>query len=422
MIRVSVREDMTAAGGFAEVLPVAAPEDLGKLPGRKLSGTGDLLLAVAPSAGEELLRETERFAAFLNFFLRSLGELSKELEEYNAGLTDGDCRPQVGESLAEFARMNGGGKCIRGTLAKLGYSLFSGRTDTAYADGLAQAFEIIQTSILIHDDIIDHASLRRNKTTIPYSYLARWRAAGKELPPAEAMDTANSMALCAGDLGIFLSLRVLLRAYREDSRLPRLMDYFNTAILNTIQGEIIDVALPFEEKHGLSRESDLYQSIIDIFRLKTSWYTVTGPLCAGALLAGCGERELGALEEFCEAVGVAFQIKDDIMGLFSREAALGKDVGSDAAEFKQTLFYYFMRTREALYPRLLEYYGRPLRREELAALQDLLRDCGALAYAEGEMQRCFQRARDLLEGVEFLPEEKKDLLYGLLTFLRYRDK
>ena len=215
---------------------------------------------------------------------------------------------------------------------------------------------------------------------------------------------------------------MLLRAYKEDPRLPVLADYFITAMLNTIKGEIIDVALPFEEKHGLSREDSLYDSIIDISRLKTSWYTVTGPLCAGAIMAGCDGASLKTLEEFGENLGVAFQIKDDIMGIFSEEAPLGKNVGSDAAEFKQTLFYEYMRTREALYPKLLGYYGRKLTAQELAELQALLKDCGALDYVESEMNRYFQNAREILDRMDFLPEETKDLLYGLLIYLRYRKK
>lgn len=352
--------------------------------------------------------------AFEAFYRRVKSRLEGKLATFNAGISAEGPR-HVREAMGEFARLNAGGKLIRGALAGLGCALFDHGPED-YSDGLSLAFEIFQTAILVHDDIIDHAALRRGKPTIPAGYTARWpRLAG-------AGDTANSMALCAGDMGLYLANQQLVLAYGADPCFPRLFRYYNDVILNTIRGEMIDVALPFEERHGLSEDRDLHDSIIEIYRLKTAWYTVTGPLCAGAILGGCREAELGKLEAFGESLGIAFQITDDILGIYAEEAALGKDVGSDAAEFKQTLLYEYARRDSAAYKQLLRYYGRPLTGAELEEVRRIFRDCGALDYAREQSERYYAAAAKALEEMDFLPAEKRALLEGLTDFLREREK
>ena len=418
MIRLSVHGDSAVPGGDRTQVSVRTRSDLRLLMDRDLFAHRDILIRVPQEAEAGLARDAARFAAFLNFFQTAIRELTEAMEAYNARLVQSD-EVHVRFSLSEFARMNAGGKSIRGALAKLGCALFDGTRDST---GLALAFELFQTAILIHDDIIDHATLRRNKPTIPCGYAARWQEAGSPLDRAETRHTADSLALCAGDQGFFLALQVLAQSYREDRQLYKLVDYFNAMALKTVQGEIIDVALPFEEKYAITREIDRYRAIIDIYKLKTAWYTVVGPLCAGATLAGCEDAALHTLETFCENLGIAFQIQDDIMGLFGEEAALGKAVGSDATEFKQTLFYSYMCQDEEAHRQLLRYYGKPLSVEDLLALRRLLERSGALAYVEAEMDRYYGEAQRVLDGIDFLPEEKKDLLYGLVYFLRYRNK
>lgn len=417
---ITVHGGPAAGSAAGEQVTLRTRYELGALMDRALRQGGDLLVRVPPEAEADLARDAARFAAFLNFFRRAIGELSAAMEACNARLSEAP-EAHVRFNLSEFARMNAGGKTIRGALAKLGYALFAG-DETEAGNGLALAFELFQTAILIHDDFIDRATLRRNKPTIPCGYLARWESAGRPLDGDEARHTANSLALCAGDAGFFLAHQLLAESYREDPRFPALAQYYNAMALKTVQGEIIDVAMPFEEKYGISRETDRYRAVIEIYRLKTAWYTVVGPLCAGALLAGCGDENLHRLEAFCENLGIAFQIKDDIMGLFGEAATLGKAVGSDATEFKQTLFYSYMCQDEERYRQLLRYYGKPLSVPDLLALRELLQSSGALAYVEGEMERYYAEARRLLDEIDFLPPEKKDLLYGLVLFLRYRNK
>lgn len=137
-----------------------------------------------------------------------------------------------------------------------------------------------------------------------------------------------------------------------------MLKYFNQVIINTIQGEVIDVILPFEEQKFCSNEDDLVDSITEIYRLKTAWYTVIGPLCLGMILAGGADENIKKIEGFAENLGIAFQIKDDILGIYADEDNIGKNVGADITEFKQILLYAYIRNQKEYFSNLLRYYGK----------------------------------------------------------------
>ena len=164
--------------------------------------------------------------------------------------------------------MNGDGKFLRGCLIDLGYKLTK---NDDYAKTLSLAYETFETSILIHDDIIDNAHLRRNKETIHETYKDEFKKYN-----VENDNTNTSLALCIGDLGFFYTNEMITKKYKNDKNLAKLLSYYNNIVIKTIKGEIIDVALPFIEKND--KEHTLHEEdIMEIYRLKTSWYTVVGP-------------------------------------------------------------------------------------------------------------------------------------------------
>lgn len=222
------------------------------------------------------------------FFKDSRERLHRKMQNFNQGICN-QSEKHISQNISEFARMNCNGKFIRGALVNLGYNIL--KSDIEYSDDLALAFEIYQTAILINDDIIDHASLRRNQPTIPVHYMNDWEAKGIEIK-RNAYDVANSMAICAGGLGMCYANQKVAEAYSRSDNLGILLKYFNQVIIKTIQGEIIDVILPFEEQNFRSKEDDLVDSIMEIYRLKTAWYTVIGPLCLGMVLAGGADEDM----------------------------------------------------------------------------------------------------------------------------------
>lgn len=357
--------------------------------------------------------------AFLRAFFASRKRLSDKMDQENHSYL-ADVEPHIRENVAEFTRMNSGGKFFRGALVNIGFSLFSSE-DIAYSDQLALAYELFQTAILIHDDIIDHATVRRNRITIPESYIHRWENNGY-VRTNEMTDTANSMALCAGDTGLFLSIQKIVSTYADSPELAKILQYYIDVVIKTIKGEVIDVILPYKEKQKISLSHDVYNSVLEIYKLKTAWYTVIGPLCSGAILGGCSVEHLRLLEEFAEYLGIAFQIQDDILGVFRDTEAIGKDSGSDIAEFKTTILYSYVKNREEYSSELLKYYGKPVSPESIIAVRDIFVSSGALSFAKEKMDDYLNKSLLMLNKMDFLSEENKELLYGMILYLKTREK
>ncbi len=369
--------------------------------------------------------------AFARFYRESARHLKTEIGRYNRKMKK-DGNPIIAQMKEDVADLNAGGKLIRGVLVLLGYRIArgikdGGPADIAYADGAALAFELFQTGVLIHDDIIDNADTRRGKTTIQRRYAARSLARGL-VSPSEAGALGDSAAICAGDYGLYLANLALAENYAGDKCLPDLIRYFDTVILDTIRGELLDVMLPAEladpeldpaEAAELRRES-----ILSIYKLKTAQYSVVGPLHLGMILGGAPKKALKELDAFAESLGIAFQIKDDILGVFADADKLGKDVGSDIAEKKQTyLSMYVENERPDLAGELARWYGQPDAGDEaVEQVRRIFRESGALAYAEAEMEKLFLAAEKKLFLMRDVLPEDKAVLDGLIAYLRGRKK
>lgn len=369
--------------------------------------------------------------AFTRFYKESARRLTKEIGRYNRKMKK-EKNPIIAPMKEDVADLNSGGKLLRGVLVLLGYriarNLVSGETkDTSYADGAAIAFELFQTGVLIHDDIIDNADTRRGKTTIQRRY--EKRLAERQLAEgAAALKTGESAAICAGDYGLYLANLELAEAYAGDKCLPDLIKYFDTVILDTIRGELLDVMLPVEiadpeldpaEAAELRRES-----ILAIYKLKTAQYSVVGPLHLGMILGGAPKRAMKDLDTFAENIGIAFQIKDDILGVFADADVLGKDVGSDIEEKKQTYLSMYVENEAPAYAaELAKYYGQPdADAETVERVRCIFRESGALAFAENEMEKLFMAAEHKLITMKDLLPEDRAVLTGLIAYMRGRKK
>ena len=378
---------------------------------------GNYVFQVNTDKDSEVMLQSYQLLSFMIFFKNSRERLSGKMQNFNREICN-QSEKRIAENISEFTRMNCNGKFIRGALVNLGYSIL--KSDIEYSDDLALAFEIYQTAILISDDVIDHASLRRNQPTIPVHYINDWETKGIEIK-RNAYDVANSMAICAGGLGMCYANQRVAEAYSRSDNLGFLLKYFNQVIIKTIQGEVIDVLLPYEEQNFRSDEDDLVDLITEIYRLKTAWYTVIGPLCLGMILAGGADEDIKKIEGFAENLGIAFQIKDDILGIYADEDNLGKNIGADITEFKQTLLYAYIRNQKEYFSNLLQYYGNEnLTYEDVKAIRDLFSKSGALGYAEQEMNRYFKLAIESLKSMKFIPEEKETILFGLIWYLKLR--
>ena len=319
----------------------------------------------------------------------------------------------VVDATNKFINMNSGGKYLRALLIDLGYKL---NKDSDYALKLASSYEAFQTSILIHDDIIDNSCFRRSKETISYSYK-------KEFEKFNSNDNIhNNLALCIGDLGFYYVNEYILDNYKDNKNFSKLFSYYNNIVINTIKGEILDVYLPFIEEYDKNNKLK-EEDIMEIYKLKTSYYSIVGPFVLGMILSNSRDADIKEMENILEGVGIAFQIKDDILGIYSSNEILGKPVFSDIEEFKQTILYSFIKINKKEYlNELLKYYGKKdLTENDAIKVQKIIEESGFLQYATAKMNNLFNLAKRQINLLQ-INKEIKNILLGLIVYLELREK
>lgn len=356
---------------------------------------------------------------FLMDYIKIKDLCEKQMSNYNDIYSMEDNR-LLQEAMDQFVLNNSNGKYLRAFLVSLGYHSF-GKNDDEYIP-LSLALEIFQTSILIHDDIIDKALVRRGVPTIPVRYNKIYSDAlkdGKDFYN-ERESISNSMALCIGDLGLYLANQMILKKYSNNSNLGDVLGYYNDIAIMTCKGEMLDVILPFYEKY-YGDVSDLENQIFDIYRLKTGWYSVVGPFVLGSILAGVKGDKIHMLEDALMNLGVAYQIKDDLLGIFGTEEGLGKSVYSDVEEYKQTILYYYVINTEYK-DEFLELYGTEMNIEKSEKIKEILDKSGAKKYAVDTMDKLFQESFNDILKLDFLDSHYKKILLGFAEYLRVREK
>ena len=366
------------------------------------------------------VKKMEVLYEFLKYYLSVKDKLNLKMEDYNSLFVKGYSNRFLEEALEQFVSSNKGGKFLRACLIALGYQSFGNEDDNYLALGCA--LELFQTSILIHDDIIDKADKRRGLDTIPVKYQKIYGDPIKEGNDFEGKrkDIGNSMALCLGDLGFYLALQIIVQNYRNNENLDRVLECYNSVAIKTCEGEMVDVILPFyEEFYG--EEDDLESHVMEIYKLKTAWYSVVGPYSLGAILGGLDDEKVHKLEDALINLGVAFQIKDDLLGIYGDEKHIGKSVTSDVSEYKQTILYaYAINTKYR--DELLKYYGKEISVKEMDKVKEIFDKSGAREYANKTMDKLFKDSfKDILD-LDFLSTDKKKLLLGFAEFLKVRSK
>lgn len=290
-----------------------------------------------------------------------------------------DARERAGEYGNHYAALwesleqqSAGGKRIRPRLVYTAYSGFGG-TDRHVATRVALAFELLHTAFLIHDDVIDRDTVRRGAPNIAARFAGRARAHGADDRVSEVW--GETAAVLAGDLA-------LSRAHREIATLPvdagrrdALLDILDRAVFVSAAGELADVV------HAGSHAPPEVAGVLATLEQKTAVYSFECPLTAGAVLAGAPAGAVRALARYGRLVGVAFQITDDILGVFGDPAVTGKSAASDLREGKQTALTAHAATTGA-WPAISSRLGDPELDDDGAdVLRAALRECGALEAA-----------------------------------------
>ena len=350
---------------------------------------------------------------FNEYYLKIKNDLDSVINTYNDNLVR-DKNGYLRDNLDLFCNLNRDGKLVRGFLIALGYKIAK-EENISYSYPLALAYEIFQTSVLVHDDIIDGDNLRRGKETIHYHNYYINKNYNEEL----AKKTGDSIAICMGDYGCYEANKQIIKNYKDDKNFAKVFDYYNDIVLKTIEGELVDVELSFDGRYKI-KDTNLYDNIMTVYKLKTAYYTIVGPLSLGLILGGVDDEKLKEIELFGEKVGIAFQIQDDILGIYND---MGKVVGSDIREFKQTILFSHTMESEAFKEELLKYYGKEdLDKEEIEKVRNIFKASGALEYATSLMNSMYNESLDILDNIKWIKEEDKNILKGFVEYLSKRNK
>lgn len=326
-------------------------------------------------------------------------ELSKILDSWKKEVSE--ISPKLTRFAELFIYASQGGKRLRGTLIKLGFEMAGGEGKGILKP--AAAFEIFQTAILAHDDVIDLSPTRRGRPTI-------YQALGGE-------HYGKSQAIGLGDAGLFLATKLIADSEFDDKYKNKALSFFSQTLVDTALGEILDVELPHL---GEADEKD----IIKIFELKTAYYTIIGPLSLGAILAGAQKSLLDQIYDFGLNLGIAFQIQDDVLGVFGEEETIGKSVTSDIEEGKITLLLSYAKEHgnNKDINILNKLYGTgKININELEKIKEVFKTSGALEYAGQKALEYVDQAKKVIEVMEISDTHKK-LLLEMADFLVKRDK
>jgi geranylgeranyl diphosphate synthase type II len=263
------------------------------------------------------------------------------------------------------------------------YSALGG-DDFDAAAYVGAAFELLHTSLCLHDDVIDRDFTRRGAPNVAGAFRDRALAAGADATTAEHHGV--SAAVIAGDLALFNAYRLIDRSGVAGEVRARLLEVMDEALFASAAGELIDI--DFTLRPAVPHVDD----ILSMERLKTAVYSFEGPLQAGAILAGASDETVATLGEFGREIGIAYQLVDDVLGVFGTEEETGKTTVGDLREGKRTVLIAYAASAPD-WDGYADLFGDPTLSDDGAAtLRAHLVASGARGFAEGLARYYVNRA------------------------------
>ncbi|GAA4624431.1 polyprenyl synthetase family protein [Cellulomonas oligotrophica] len=321
--------------------------------------------------------------------------------------------------LDAVARMVAGGKRLRAAFCWWSWRAHGGRPGTPQAQALLRvgaALELFQAAALFHDDVMDGSDTRRGLPAAHRAFAARHH---EHAWTGDADRFGESVAILLGDLSLVASEQELAAALRafDEPEATAARAVFDLMRTEVTVGQYLDVlaqALPWGED-PLEDEARARR----VIRAKAARYSVEHPLVLGALLAGADEAEVAACREIGLPLGEAFQLRDDLLGVFGDPVTTGKPAGDDLREGKRTVLVARAAALAAAagddeaVATLTDRLGAPdLDDEEVARLADLVRRTGAPDQVEALIAELAGPAFALMEARPW-PEPARGHLVAL---------
>jgi len=283
-----------------------------------------------------------------------------------------------------------GGKRLRPAFCYWGHRAAGGDDSDALIRAAA-SLELLQACALVHDDVIDSSDTRRGAPSVHRRFAAIHRSEGWHGDP-EAFGSASAILL--GDLALIWADTMLAESGLGVDALQRAFGVWDAMRVEVMCGQYLDVV---EQARG----GGSVERALRVARFKSAKYTVERPLHLGAALAGAGGDMLSALSAFGLPIGEAFQLRDDLLGVYGDPAETGKPAGDDLREGKRTVLVAFALegandTQRETLRRLL---GDPALGEDgVTILREVIDATGARDRVEGLIDERYEQAQRALES------------------------
>jgi geranylgeranyl diphosphate synthase type I len=322
--------------------------------------------------------------------------------------------PDAARLLAEARTSVAGGKMFRASFCWWGHLAVAPPADRAEEDALVRAcasLELLHASALVHDDYMDASDSRRGRPATHRTFEREHRGSRWRGDPEQY---GASGAILLGDLLLSWSDELLRRCGLPAARLDPALDVFDLTRTEVIAGQFLDVS-------AQARGHADVDAAMTVLRYKSAKYSIERPLQLGASLAGATPEQLAGLAAFGLPLGEAFQLRDDLLGVFGDPATTGKPAGDDLVEGKRTVLVALALDGAAgddasLLDRSL---GTALTVDEVGRLREVIDASGAHAQVEEVIDRLSAVALAALDQAR-IDDAARDVLRSLASAVTQR--
>jgi geranylgeranyl diphosphate synthase type II len=285
-----------------------------------------------------------------------------------------------------------GGKRLRSYMTLLTYEAFSKKSPGTILPAAAAA-ELLHMAMLVHDDMIDRDDIRYGIKNVTGEYLIHYEELIKD--GSDRRHYANSAAILAGDLLISEAYILITETKTNPAAIVAVQRLIAKAMFHVIAGELLDTEASFRGK-------DAADPLV-IAEEKTASYSFVTPFLIGATLAGASSAQQEILQKLGEQLGIGYQLRDDLLGVFGDETQTGKSTDSDIKEGKRTLLIeafttYATAVQQSEFSSL---FGRQdISRKEIDRVKTLLIESGAKDTIEIQINALQEYTHALLESLD----------------------
>jgi len=334
--------------------------------------------------------------------------VNRELESFVKASTNPHAKGW--ESKFDSLMMNyimNSGKRMRPILGIMVYKGLGGK-DVNSMIQMSRSFELLHNACLIHDDIMDSSPTRRGKPTF-HKAMQHWMEENGQIARAE--EDGKNIGILGGDYFIFMSIRSIMESNFPAEIKAEAANIVCKLAERTVKGQVLDM----EFANRAIREKD-YMRLIE---LKTAVF-FEGTVRVAAVASGASKSIDRKLAKYAMNMGYAFQIKDDLIGLFGNEETIGKSNKSDIEEGKNTIL--MIKAREMGNSKVRETIDnilgkRHISNVELEKMKKAVTDSGSLSYARGLLDNYAKSSNKILEDIKgSMYKDSYTFLNSLVSF------